>query len=91
VWIQLEVAHDLAEHVPFHLRECQADVFVRQQGVIAASSLIQCAIDHAFGRLGHLVLRDIEIFHGRLQGEWRSASADATRCSKGSKSKASDW
>ena len=72
VRIQLEVAHDLAEHVPFHLRKCQADVLVGQQGVVAASRFIECAIDDAFGRLGHLVLRNIEIFHGRLQGESRS-------------------
>ena len=67
VRIQLEVAHDLAKHVPFHLRERQADVFVGQQRVIAPTRLVERAVHDAFGRLGQLVLRNIEILHGRLQ------------------------
>ena len=33
--IQVEVAHDLPEHVPLDLRERQADVLVGQQRVLA--------------------------------------------------------
>ena len=66
VGIQLEVAHDLAEHVPFDLREGQADMFVCEQRVIATARLVERAVHHAFGRLGHLGLRNVEIFHGAL-------------------------
>ena len=66
VRIELEVAHDLAEHVPFRLRERQADVFVRQQRVLAAAGFVERAIDDALGRVGQFVLRNIEIFHGAL-------------------------
>jgi hypothetical protein len=34
--------------------------------MIAPACFVERAIDHAFGRLGHLVLRNIEILHGRL-------------------------
>jgi hypothetical protein len=38
-------------------------VLVRQQGVLATARFLQRAVDHSLGRLGHLVLRDIEVFH----------------------------
>ena len=68
VGIQLEVAHDLPEHVPLGLRERQADVLVREQRVLAAAGLVERAIDDPLGRIGQLVLRNVEIvlFHGAL-------------------------
>ena len=66
VRVQLEVAHDLAEHVPFGLRERQADVLVGQERVLAAAGLVERAVDDALGRLGQLVLRNVEVFHGAL-------------------------
>ena len=66
VRVQVQVAHDLPEHVPLHLRERQADVLVGQQRVLAAARFVERAVDDALGRLGQLVLRDVEILHGRL-------------------------
>ena len=37
VRIQLEVAHHLGEGVPFDLRKTEKNVFIGQQGMIAAS------------------------------------------------------
>ena len=65
VRIQLEVAHDLAEHVPLGLGERQADVLVGQQRVFAAPRLFERAVDDALGRVGQLVLRNIEVFSRR--------------------------
>jgi hypothetical protein len=47
--------------------------------MVAASRFVQGAIHHAFGRLGHLVLRDIEVVHGRLQRESHSGLSDSIR------------
>ena len=66
VGIQLQVAHHLPEHVPLDLGERQADVLVGQQRVIAPAGLVERAIDDALGRLGQLVLRDVEILHDSL-------------------------
>ena len=74
VRVELEVPHDLPEHVPFDLGERQTDVLVGQQRMIAPTRFIERAVDDAFGRLGHLVLRNIEILHGRLHGESCSGS-----------------
>ena len=63
VRVQLEVAHDLAEHVPFDLRKRETDVLVRQQRVLATAGLVERAIHDALGRLGQLVLRDVEVLH----------------------------
>ena len=49
VRIELEVAHDLPEHVPFDLRERQADVLVGQQRVFAAARLVERAVHDALG------------------------------------------
>ena len=49
VRVQAEVAHDLPEHVPFHLGEGETDVLVGQQRVFAAPRLVQRAIDDALG------------------------------------------
>ena len=65
VRVQLQVAHDLAEHVPLGLRERQADVLVGQQRVFAPAGFVERAVDDALGRVGQLVLRNVEIFHGR--------------------------
>ena len=64
VRVQLEVAHDLPEHVPLDLRERQADVLVGQQRVLAAARFVERAVDDALGRLSQLVLRDVEVLHG---------------------------
>ena len=66
VRVQLQVAHDLAEHVPFGLGERQADMFVGEQRVLAAAGFVERAVDDALGRVGQLVLRNVEIFHGAL-------------------------
>ena len=63
VRIQLEVAHDLAEHVPLGLCERETDVFVGQERVFAAPRFFKCSFNDPFGRVGQLVLRDIEVFH----------------------------
>ena len=65
VRVQLEVAHDLAEHVPLDLGEGQADVLVGEQRVLAAAGLVEGAVDDALGRLSQLVLRDVEVFSSR--------------------------
>ncbi len=67
VGVQLEIAHDLAEHVPLDLGECQADVLVGEQRVFAPAGVFERAIDDALGRLGQLVLRDVEVLHDNLQ------------------------
>jgi hypothetical protein len=63
VRVQFEVAHDLTEHVPLDVGECQADMLVRQQGVIAAPRFIEGAVDDPFCGLGQLVLGNIEVLH----------------------------
>ena len=56
-----------AEHVPLGLRERQADVLVGEQRVLAPAGLVERAVDDALGRIGQLVLRNVEIvFHGAL-------------------------
>ena len=64
VRIQFEVSHDLTEHVPFHLREGEADVLVGQQRVVAPARLVERAVDDTLSRLSQFVLRDVEILHG---------------------------
>jgi hypothetical protein len=66
VRVQFEVAHHLAEHVPLRLGERQADVLVRQERMFAAPGFLERAIDDPFGRVGHFILRNIEIFHCAL-------------------------
>ena len=84
VRVELEVTHDLTEHVPFDLREGQTDVLIRQQRVLAAARLLERAIHDTLGRLCHLVLRDIEIVHGLLQpcagccGRWSKKTPNTT-------------
>ena len=63
VRVEVEVAHDLPEHVPLDLREREADVLVGQERVFAPARLVQRAIDDTFRRLSQLVLRDVEILH----------------------------
>ena len=45
VRIQLEVAHDLREHVPLDLGEREEDVFVGEQRVLAAPRFLDRAVD----------------------------------------------
>ena len=82
VRIQLEVAHDVAEHVPLGLRERQADVLIGQQCVLAPARLFQRAIHHPLGRIGHLALRNVEVvlFHGALHAK-RSVATSSTAIS----------
>lgn len=63
--VQLEVAHDLGEHVPFHLREREEDVLVGQDRMIAAARLLNRTVHDALGRFGRLALRNVEVFHDR--------------------------
>ncbi len=44
--IQAEVAHDLAEHVPFDLRKRQKDMLVRQQCMLTPTGFLDRAIDN---------------------------------------------
>ena len=78
-----------AEHVPLDLREREADVLVGQQRVLAAARFLEGAVDDPFGRLSHLVLRDVEIVHGRLQRRPHPVQP-ASRYRGNSKSRASD-
>ena len=48
VGVQLQVAHDLAEHVPFDLGERQADMLVGEQGVVAPPGFVQGPVNDAF-------------------------------------------
>jgi hypothetical protein len=68
VRVQLQIAHQLPEGIPFHLREREADVLIRHQGVIVATRFLEGASDHAVCRLSQFVLRYFEIYvnHGRL-------------------------
>ena len=65
--IELDVAHDGREHVPFDLREGEEEVFVGQQRVLAPAGLFDGAVDDALRSFANLARRDIEIFyvHGR--------------------------
>src|SRR5262245_32934918 len=63
VRVQLDVAHDLREHVPFNLSERQKNMFVREQRMLPAASLLDRAIDDALGRFTNLARRDVEIFY----------------------------
>ena len=54
VRIQLDVAHDLGEHVPFDLREREKDVFVGQQRMLAAPRFFDRAIDDALRGFANL-------------------------------------
>jgi hypothetical protein len=89
VRIEVEVAHDLAEHVPLHLGKCQADVLVGQERMVAATSFVEGPVHDSLGRLGHLVLRNVEILHGGLQRESHRLGAARSADGITSKRKAS--
>ena len=78
VRIQLDVAHDLGEHVPFDLRERQKQVLVGQQRVLAAAGLFDGAVDDALRGFANLAWRDVEIFY--VHGAPPSDRADRARC-----------
>ncbi len=67
VRVQVQITHDLAEHVPLDLGECQAEMLIGELHVVPATGLVQGAIDHALSRLSHFALRNVEVFHRRLQ------------------------
>ena len=67
VRVQLQIAHDLAEHVPLYLGKCQTEMLVGELHVVPATRLVQSATDHALSRLSHLALRNVEVLHRRLQ------------------------
>ena len=73
VWIELQVVHHLTEGVPLDLGEGETEVLVGQQRMVPSAGILERAIDHALGRLGQLVLRDVEILHDNLQRirHWR--------------------
>ena len=91
VWIELQVVHHLTEGVPLDLGEGETEVLVGQQRMVPSAGILERAIDHALGRLGQLVLRDVEILHDNLQrirhwerARWRpvggSASVQTNAC-----------
>jgi len=49
VRVEVQVAHDLGKHVPFHLGERQEDVLVGQQPVLAAPGFLDRAVHHSLG------------------------------------------
>ncbi len=49
VRVEVQVAHDLTEHVPFDLREREADVLVGQERVLAPARFVERPIDDALG------------------------------------------
>ena len=63
VRIQLEIAHHVREEIPLHLGECQEDVLVPEDGMVAPPRLLHRAIDNPLRRFSDLVLGDIEVFH----------------------------
>ena len=69
VRVQLDVAHDLGEGVPFDLRERQEQMLVREQGMFPPTRFFDRAIDNPLRGFGNLARRDVEIFyvHGRLR------------------------
>ena len=52
--VQFDVAHDLREHVPFNLCECQENVFIREQGMLAAARFFSGSVDDTLGRFANL-------------------------------------
>ena len=61
--VQLDVAHDLREHVPLDLREREEDMFVGEEGVIATARFLHRPIDDPLRRFADLALCDVEIVH----------------------------
>jgi hypothetical protein len=49
VRVEIHVSHHLTEHVPLDLGEAKTDMLVGEQGMIAATCLVQGAIDYSFG------------------------------------------
>ena len=76
VRVQLDVLHELAEGVPFDVRERQADVLVRQETMLAPAGIFEGALDHALGRLSQPALWDVEFVldHGAPRGAGPSKS-----------------
>jgi hypothetical protein len=66
VRIQLEVAHDLAEHVPFGLGEGQADVLVRQERVFPPRASSSARSTTRSAESASLFCGNVEVFHGAL-------------------------
>ena len=80
VRIELDVAHDVGEHVPFDLREGQKQVFVGQQRMLAPAGLFDGAVDDALRGFANLAWRDVEIFyvHGRPPSSGSRSKMHAT-------------
>jgi hypothetical protein len=66
VRIQVQIPHHLAEDVPLGLRKGQTDVLVGEQEMFVAAGFVERSVHDPLGRLSHLVLRNVEVFHGRL-------------------------
>ena len=69
VRVQLEVAHDLPEHVPLDLRKGQAHVLVGEQRVLSPPRFVDRAVNDTLCGLSQLVLWDVEVLHGVLQAK----------------------
>ena len=61
--IELDVAHDGGEHVPFDLRERQKQVLVGQQRMLATARFFDGAVDDALRGFPDFAWRDVEIFY----------------------------
>jgi hypothetical protein len=54
VRVHVHVPHHFGKHVPFDLREGQEQVFVRQQRVLTATSLLDRPVDDVLRGFGNL-------------------------------------
>ena len=61
--VLLDVAHHFGEGVPFHLGECEKNVFGREQGVVAPACFFEGAVDDVLRVFGDLAWRDVEVFY----------------------------
>jgi hypothetical protein len=63
VRVELDVAHDRGEHVPFDLRKGKEEVLVGEQRVLAPPRLLDGTVDNPLRGFSNLARRDVEIFY----------------------------
>ena len=61
VRIEIAVAHDLREEIPFDLRKRDEQMFVREKGVFAPARGFDGAVDDALGAVTNLAGGDVEV------------------------------
>jgi hypothetical protein len=63
MWVQLDVAHHLREHVPLNLSERQENVFIGEQCMLTSARFFAASVDDALSRFANLARRDIEVVY----------------------------